>query len=652
MLRLKREFQVQDITENEDGTYDIAFSSESPVEREILNNNGMPITVNEILVHEGPQNADLTRINNGAALLFNHNFDSHLGIVVPESVRIDPDRIGRAKVKFSKVGQLATEIKAKVDEGTISKISFGYDLNEYHIEGNDLLVTLWSPYEISFVTVPADDKVGLGRIINTFDNATDVVNPNKINKGTSRMKRELTVEDIVEMPIEELVEMTIDQIEGLDDEARAKREEMISEDEQARAKREEENKDPVVDPELTDEEREEEIAEIEEIAERYHVSRGEVRKAIAKNMTARQFKRSIKPNTIKAPAVVRKMTKDTKDNLESKFEFGEALRSVMKDKPLTGAAAEYTQEMTRKRINAGRSTNGRMYLPVSALARGQRAINSVPTVSPIQQEVVDYGSFVELLLKPTVLGELGVNMQTGLTQPYTQPKWTSSSVDAFGFVAENGESPEGESAFTNIQFMPHTFTGGNPLTRQALETTPNLEAYISDHIVKHSRAKIQALMFGSATDAGGNAPASIVSQLVAKQLGMTYKEFVVAAAEAEGNGVEMARFKYLIASALGGDLRSTLRDQAVAGYVIDDSGKLGGYDVVTSGLLKPGTVIGGDFSAITVAEWDGLALDLDDTTYRNRGAIVPRVWCDIDWKVTADDRLFMYQKAAASTSSK
>ncbi|MGS7257712.1 HK97 family phage prohead protease [Enterobacter hormaechei] len=650
MLRLKREYTVSDVTET-DGIFEIAFSSETPVERQIEDQNGYPITVNEILVHEGPHNADLTRINNGAALLFNHNFDNHLGKVIPGSVRIDADRIGRAKVQFSKFGELANEVREKVKEGTISKISFGYDLNEYELQGENLMVTLWSPYEISFVTVPADDSVGLGRLLNTSNKSEVKIREksNLTNKGNKRMKRfeEMTAEDIVEMAIEELTDMSIDEIESLTDEARAKREEILEED-----KVEAENAGdaavnatddspeavPAID-ELTEEEREEETEEILEVAERYKVPQKDVAKAIAKGMTARAFKRSIKPN--KAPTVIRKMTKDTKVNLENKFDLGDAVRSMMAGKAVRGAAAEYTQEMTRKRLQRGQNVSTGIYLPVNALSQ-KRAINTVSTVSSVQQEVQRYDSFVEMLLKDTVADKLGMNFLTGLTTPISVPKQTKSSVEAFGFVDENGESPEGESTFTNIQFMPKTFTGGNPISRQALLTMPNLGSFISDHIVKHSRAKLEGLMFGSITDA--KAPESIVAQLVAQKMGMTYKEFIVEAAKAKGNGVSMDVFKYLVSAALEGDLKTTLRDANVAGYIIDDMNKIGGQDVIGSGLVKDGQVIAGDFSAVTVAEWEGLALDLDDTTYRNRGAVVPRVWADIDWKVCADDRLFLYEK--------
>ncbi|MHB7569825.1 HK97 family phage prohead protease [Citrobacter braakii] len=647
MLKLHRSYEVDSFKEIENDEYEIAFSSETPVERQITDEYGQPITVNEILLHGEPDKIDLTRLNNNASLLFNHNFDCHLGVIIPGSARIDSDRIGRAKVKFSKHGTLAQETELKVKEGTISKISFGYDIVNYQLDGSDLLVDSWSPYEISFVTVPADDSVGLGRLLNTDNKSATKLREkldttNKLNKGT-RMKR------IDEMTKDELAEMTIDEIEMLSDEDRAKREEILEEvvveNENAGDSAVEKTDDasaavPAGD-ELTEEEREEEAEEILEIAQRYKVAQKDVASAIAKGITARQFKRSIKPN--KSATVIRNMTKDTKQTLENKFDLGDAVRSMMNGKAVRGAAAEYTQEMSRKRLMRGANVSQGIYMPVSAL-QGKRAINTVSTVSAVQETVQRYDSFVEMLLKDTVADKLGVNFLTGLTTPISVPKQTKSSVDAFGFVDENGESPEGESKFENIQFMPKTFTGGNPISRQALLTLPNLGAFISDHIVNFSRAKLEGLMFGSITDA--KAPQSIVAQLVAKQMGMTYKEFVVEAAKAKGDGVAMDKFKYLMAAALEGDLKTTLRDAGVAGYIIDDLNKLGGHDVIGSGLVKEGQVISGDFSALTVAEWEGLALDLDDTTYRNKGAIVPRVWADIDWKVCADDRLFLHEKKA------
>ncbi|MCO0811951.1 phage major capsid protein [Enterobacter hormaechei] len=649
-MKLKREYAVQDIKASEDGTYEIAFSSESPVQREIENEYGHNVVVNEILVHDGPENADLTRINNGAALLFNHDFDNHLGIVVPGSVRIDSDRIGRAIVKFSKHGQLAQEIQAKVDEGTISKISFGYDLDEYHLDGQDLLVTKWSPYEISFVTVPADDKVGLGRTLNISVDGT-AVKTNSQNKGNSRMKR------IDEMTTEELLEMTIAEIEALSEEDRKKRELVIDEaaaEAEAAADVEAEQvlQDNPGTPEqdvLTAEEREEEIAEIEEIAERYKIERGEVRKAIAKNMTARQFKRSIKPN--KAPAVIRKMEKDTQANIEAKFDLNKVVRSRLNGTALNGREAEYHQEMLKNAQRSGKEYRGGAFIPASVLAKGSRAGQTSATLAPVTEITQRYDSLVDILLPQSVLGKLNVNTLTGLDKPISVPKFTKSAVDNFGWVPENGDRPLGEMTTDNVNMSPFTFAGGVAISRKSVNTLPNIGDYIADHIVKASRIKLEQAVF-SAT-ATTNFRDGIAKQLIdaglVKTGAFSYKAFLAVIAELTDAGATEEEIKFIMRGAVAADLKSTLRDANVHDYIMTDDNKLGGCDVFSSGVLPSDLIMAGDFSGVTIAEWAGLELDLDTTTLRASGQIIPTVWCDMDIAVTDPSRLFVMQaKAPAS----
>ena len=646
MLKLRRDFTAQDISESEGGVFEIAFSSETPVVREITDDYGKVREVKEILVHDSIENADLSRLNNNAALLFNHDFNQHLGIVIPNSVRIDSDRIGRATVKFSQHGELAQEISAKVKEGTVSKISFGYDLVEYHLEGDDLFVTKWAPYEISFVTVPADDKVGLGRALNTNESSADA----QKNKKTKEMKMTKAIKD---MSTEELQDMTIAEIAALSDEDRAKREEAIAEKPEERTKREEEETAAAADKadkgeadELTDEEREEENEEILEIAERYKVPQKEVARALSKNLTARQFKRSIKPQ---ASTVITKMNKDTKENLEKRYSLDNVARALAEGKTLRGAEAEYSQEMARKAMQRGRiaRSNG-AFIPVQAL-RAASAGNTTASLAKVTDEVVRYDSFVELLMEKSVLGQLNVNTLTGLKNPVAIPRMTSSSVDSFGFVSENGVSPEGKSGFDNIPMAPRTFTGGNPISRQSMLTVPNIGSFIADHIVKASRIKLEKMIFSAV--ANTNARDGLVKLLVdagrVKTGQMTYKAFLAAVAELTDSGVDAATIKFVMRGALASDLKSTLRDSNVHDYIISDDNKLGGNDVISSGVVEAGSVIAGDFSGLTIAEWEGLELDLDDTTYRNQGAVVPRVWVDMDWAVTQPDSLVVMQTPAA-----
>ena len=66
----------------------IAFSSETPVDR----NFGA-----EILDHR-PESVRLGRLNNSGPVLVNHDLGDQVGVV--ESARIDPDKVGRAEIRF------------------------------------------------------------------------------------------------------------------------------------------------------------------------------------------------------------------------------------------------------------------------------------------------------------------------------------------------------------------------------------------------------------------------------------------------------------------------------------------------------------------------------------------------------------------------
>ncbi len=182
-----------------DGTIDVtartvplAFSSEAPYERWF----GI-----EILDHS-PGSCDLSRLADGRhPLLLNHDTDDQIGVI--DSAQIDPDKIGRAVVRFGR-GQLANEIFQDVQDGIRSLVSVGYMIDELEAddgEGEDrkvrkfawaefearqkelhgeefqtrsaqrdagdsdpvFRVTKWTPFEISIVSIPADASVGVGR---------------------------------------------------------------------------------------------------------------------------------------------------------------------------------------------------------------------------------------------------------------------------------------------------------------------------------------------------------------------------------------------------------------------------------------------------------------------------------------------------------
>lgn len=165
---LRREFGNAQITAvrsgNEDGEsreVELSFSSEEPYERWFGT---------EILDHsEGCVN--LKRLQEIGCVLFNHDRDYVLGKVIEAWVE---NRRGKAKIRFDEDAE-AEKIFRKVMSGTLKGVSVGYTIGNWEkvekgkksidgrFEGECYIATRWMPTEISIVSVPADESVGVGR---------------------------------------------------------------------------------------------------------------------------------------------------------------------------------------------------------------------------------------------------------------------------------------------------------------------------------------------------------------------------------------------------------------------------------------------------------------------------------------------------------
>ena len=107
---------------------------------------------------------DLSRFNDGAQVLFNHNRDEYIGII--QKAWLDGGRLYN-KILFD-THELAEKIYQSICSGIVRNVSIGYEINDMKIteqrEGVDVYrVTRWTPFETSIVTVPADATVGVGR---------------------------------------------------------------------------------------------------------------------------------------------------------------------------------------------------------------------------------------------------------------------------------------------------------------------------------------------------------------------------------------------------------------------------------------------------------------------------------------------------------
>ncbi|MEF6614086.1 phage major capsid protein [Escherichia coli] len=660
MLKFRRDLNgyggVINEGHNDQYEFEIAFSSTQPYQRQFWDEQNQEMVVlDEILVHT-PEAVDLSRLNNNAPLLFNHNFDNHIGVVC--DARIDTDNVGRALVKFSKHGTLANDIRNKVIEGTMEKISVGYDIKEYHIDytKGQLIVTKWAPFEISFVTVPADDSVGLNRSLNTItvnleakrDMTKEQIEEIKEEQEPAQVE-ETPVEENKEPEVEETQERQVEENkedENLEDGKDAEHPESVDDDSstvrETEEVKEEREAAPIEEEKIEEvaERSEEDELEIREIARELNINDEELERALAvKDMKPEAFRTKALNKIATAQRNNEQINKE--QIMEKTFDLNNVIRSLVDGDVLGANEAEYSAMAATATMQRGRAARGgSVFVPAAAL-RAAADGNTKTTLTAVTDEKLMTESYIEMLMPESVLGRLGVTVYSGLNSPTAIPKMTASSVDAFGFVDENGAAPESKAEFANVKLSPKTFAGGNPISRQSLKTVPGIATLITDHINKAVRIKLEQLILSDKENARG--PAGLVKQLVdasrvTKKAAFSYKDFLKEIAALTDAGVPAQAIKFAMSGATAAELESTLKDNGVSGYIIEN-GKLAGYEVVTSGVIPADHIVLGDFSGITIGEWGGLELDMDLTTYRDRGAVVPRIFVDLDYVVAQPEAL-------------
>ncbi|MDQ8128145.1 phage major capsid family protein [Escherichia coli] len=660
MLKFRRDLNgyggVINEGHNDQYEFEIAFSSTQPYQRQFWDEQNQEMVVlDEILVHT-PEAVDLSRLNNNAPLLFNHIFDNHIGVVC--NARIDADNVGRATVRFSKHGTLANDIRNKVIEGTMEKISVGYDIKEYHIDytKGQLIVTKWIPHEISWVTVPADDSVGLNRSLNTItvnlgakrdmtkeqiEEIKEEQEPAQVEETPVEENKESEVEETQERQVEENKEdenledgKDAEHPESVDDDSSTVREEEEVKEEREAAPIEEEKIEEVA------ERSEEDELEIREIARELNIDDEELKRALAiKDMTPEAFRTKALNNITNAQRNNEQINKEK--NMEKTFDLNNVIRSLVDGAALGANEAEYSAMAAGAAMQRGRAARGGSVFVPAAAMRAAAAGNTKADLTAITDEKLLTESYIEMLLPASCLGRLGVTVLSGLNSPIAVPKMTASSVEAFGFVDENGSAPESKATFSNVKMSPKTFAGGNPISRASIKQVPGIATLITDHINKAVRIKLEQLILSDKDNTRG--PAGLVKQLVdggrvTKKTAFSYKDFLKEIAALTDAGVPAQSIKFAMSGATAAELESTLKDNGVSGYIIEN-GKLAGYDVVTSGVIPADHIVLGDFSGIMIGEWGGLELDMDDTTYRAQSAIVPRIWVDLDFTVVQPEAL-------------
>lgn len=481
-MRLGRQYRDltmrTEVVDAEARTVTLSFSSEEPIDRWF----GI-----EILSHEESA-CDFSRLNDGANLLFNHNWDDVLGVVEKAWVQ---DGRGYATVRFGKDerGEWAMQ---QVADKILRNVSFAYQVDSYRAEDVDpedsddaiYTATRWMAYEISIVTVPADASIGIGRAATTEEKDVRIERPAVRSAAPTNPATAEPNQGVNHMPPED---------QGAANAAVL---------EQARN-------------EATTAERTRQTTIIA-MCERHKMTAEFTRNLLNGGASVTDAQKAILDNLpTQAPAARAAGDLDITDKEKAGWSLVRAINAVLNnDWTHAGFEREVSQAIAKRAGRDVRQTSFFMPSNIPFMAKGaeQRAIYQVGTAGQGGNLVATQllaQSFIEVLRNATVTGQLGATYLTGLVGKVDIPR----QITATGtyWVAESGAITEAEATFDKVSLTPKTIASLSKMSRLALlQTTPDIEM-----LARRDLLAVMALGLDLAALSGsgaGNQPTGITNQ--------------------------------------------------------------------------------------------------------------------------------------------
>lgn len=591
---------------------EFSFSSEQPVERWFGR---------EVLSHD-PGAADLSRLNDGAPFLWNHDRDDVLGVVL--SAAIGEDRRGKAKVKWSRNSK-ATEKRQDVEDGILRNVSFAYSIDDVEERGEEIVVTKWTPLEVSLVSIPADNSVGLGR-------ALDELIAERVEKTITKLR----TEDPESSEGEEGSESSAVPDEGVEELKAATAAPNTQKDNTMEA---EAPNLEVVRSEAVQAERDR-ITAINALGSKHGLedlarelidggkSLAEAREAFLDKIDSR----AMKP----APIESSDSTKNDLGLSEKEvraFSFVKALNYLANqgDRGAREAAAFEIEVGKAAAEKYERSSNG-IVVPNEVLRRDLTA--GVPSAGGnlVANELLA-GSFIELLRNRMAMMQAGVTMLTGLQGNISVPR-QSSAATAY-WVGEGGSPTESQQGIDQINMTPKTIGAFVDYSRRLLlQSSIDVEGMVRADIARVIALELdRAAIYGTGS---ANQPLGLVnttgigSQTITNS--GTFAEYIGMETDVAVANADAGAMRYIINATTRGALKSTSIVGTEARFVYEND-EINGYPVIVSNQLQSNDALFGDFSQFVVGMWSGLDLTVDPYAGATAGTVRIIALQDVDYAV-------------------
>ncbi|MEP1637282.1 phage major capsid protein [Ascidiaceihabitans sp.] len=616
---LRRQAAVRNIDE-EARTVEVAFSSEEPVPRWFGD---------EVLDHTAGAMLD-TRLQNGAAVLWNHDTDIQIGVV--EQASVDSDRRGRATLRFGRSAR-AEEIWTDVVDGVIRHISVGYFVRaikteEREGERDKVTITEWEPYEISLVSVPADASVGVGRSAGEppeeedpqASNTDTQIAPHQ-SEGSGNMERILrnAAGDLVRAEVDASGNIT-KVLEVL--ERASETQALVTQGRQAEQQR---------------------VADLLELGDQY--SAGQLAaEAIRTGETVDAFTRRLVDHVAEIGNDGNRALDDDAgtigltDEEAGNFSFLRAFRALAD--PANRAAQEaaaFEFEASRAAEQSSSRTAQGIMVPADVM---QRALNT-GTDGAANGNTGGFGvatdfmaqSFIEMLRNRSVLLGLATPMG-GLVGNVDIPGQASGATGYW--LGEDDDAGEGNQELRQLGLSPKTAAAFSEITRKMLQQS-SLDA---EALVRRDLARALALTMdfagfygsGSANQPLGIKNLSGINAVPFAAIQPDFAEIVQLETEVSADNADVDSMAYIANAKFRGHCKTTEKFAGSSGATIwEQGGTVNGYGAEITNQVADGDVFHGNFADMIAAMWGGLDLTIDPYSNSKKGRLRIVAFQDIDF---------------------
>lgn len=571
---LHRSFLMnRDSINTEDRTVNLSFSSEEPYERWF----GI-----EILDHSA-SSVRLDRMKNSGPLLVDHDTRDHIGVV--EDIKIDPDKIGRAVVRFGQSPR-AQEVFQDVLDGIRVNVSVGYHIHRMVLEDPEAEAEVyramdWEPMEISLVSVPADTTVGVSRSAEG-DHIT-----------TIETKNQPDVIAKVAAPAQPVIE------------------------EKKTMSDKNEVKDGVVKRDISSD-----VEKILDLAEK-HDAHALATKHIRSGSTVDVFVVDLLDTRKDARKVQSTPEVGLTEQETRKYSVVRALNALANpnDRAAQDAAGFEREVSVAVSQHMGKSPEG-LFVPAEVLKRDLVVGTDTAGGHLVSTDLLS-GSFVEMLRNAMVTRAMGARVLSGLVGDIAIPRQTGGATAYW--VAESGAPTESQQTFDQVALAPKTVGAFTDLSRKLLkQSSIDIENLVMQDLATQLALAIdQKALYGDGT---GNTPIGIAATTginaptAFAAATPTYAELLAMKGAVAADNALMGSLGFLLDPVTAATLEATPRF-ANAAIAIYDNEKIGRYKAMESGQITAGDVFFGNFADLIIGQWGTLDLTVDPYTGSTSGTV-------------------------------